>query len=155
MSSPDVARLVPEFRFDAQLVPPLDMGPTPRGQRLFFDVGAGEVHGERLRGKVLSGGDWLLVGPDGFGRLDVRAQIQTHDGAYLYMYYHGVLEMNPTVLDALANGKPTDYGDAYLRTSPVLETGDPRYAWVNQSLFIGAGHLLPGGKIEYQVYRVA
>lgn len=155
MTPPDVAGLVYEFSFDAQLVPPLDMGATPRGQRMYFEVGEGEVRGERLRGRLLSGGDWLLVGPDGFGRLDVRAQIQTHDGAYLYVHYHGVLEMNAAVGAALQNGSGTAFEDAYLRTSPVLETGDPRYAWVNQCLFVGAGHLLPGGRIEYHVYRVA
>ena len=35
--------------------------------------------------------------------------------------------------DAVA---PDDY---YMRTHARLETGDPRYAWVNNMLFVGTG----------------
>ncbi|MGO9431725.1 DUF3237 domain-containing protein [Rhodoblastus sp.] len=47
----------------------------------------------------------------------------------------------------------TDYGDQYFRTTPRFETGDPRYAWLNQSVFVAEGRIGPG-KVEYKVYRV-
>ena len=145
-----------ECTYHAELRPPLDVGKGPRGHRLIVEVIGGRVEGKRLNGKLLTGGaDWLIVGDDGFGRLDVRAQIQTDDGAVIYVTYTtGVLEMNAKFQTALENATGTDYADQYFRTNPVFETGDPRYAWLNQSLFIGEGHLRPGLIVEYKVHRV-
>lgn len=145
-----------EFSYRAKLKAPLAVGPGPYGTRHFFEVSEGEFEGKRLKGKLTSGGgDWLLVGTDGFGRLDVRAQFVTTDGAAFYLRYEGVLEMNDKVQAAISspNGS-TDYGDHYFRTCPRFETGDSRYAWLNQTLFVAEGHLLPGPTVEYQVYRV-
>ncbi|WP_052378610.1 DUF3237 domain-containing protein [Polycyclovorans algicola] len=153
--SGEAANLIHEFSFTSQLSPPLEIGPTPVGVRMVFPAGPGTVTGERLRGTFLSGADWLLVGNDGFGRVDVRGQIETHDGAFIYIHYHGFLEMNETVGGALQSGAATQFADAYFRTSPRLECGDPRYAWVNHTLFVGAGRLLKGGTVEYKVYRVS
>ncbi|MBV9683550.1 MAG: DUF3237 domain-containing protein, partial [Solirubrobacterales bacterium] len=65
-----------EFEYHAMLKPPVEIGPCPYGTRRFYEAVGGEVTGERISGRVLSGGgDWILIGPDGWGRLDVRAQI--------------------------------------------------------------------------------
>ena len=153
-SSTEAARLVHEFTMNAEVFPPVDVGATPLGGRMCFAMGSGEVSGARLSGRFLSGGDWLQIGADGYGRVDVRGQIQTQDGAFIYIRYHGFLQMNEKVGAALASGVGTEFADAYLRTSPLLECGDPRYAWVNHTLFVAAGRLLAGGKVEYRVYRV-
>ena len=150
----EAAALVHEFTFTAQVSAPVDVGAAPTGARMCFAMGAGEVSGARLKGKFLSGGDWLQIGSDGYGRVDVRGQIETHDGAFIYIYYQGLLQMNEAVGAALQSGKGTQFADAYLRTTPRMECGDPRYAWVNQSLFVSAGRLLDGGRVEYRVYRV-
>ena len=36
-------------------------------------------------------GDWILIGPEGTGALDVRETLRTDDGAIIYMQYHGPL----------------------------------------------------------------
>jgi len=145
-----------EFTYRAALKPPLAVGPGPYGTRLFFEVIDGTFEGKRLKGKMLGGGgDWLLAGADGFGRLDVRAQLVTNDGAAIYLTYFGILELNDKVQKAIGDTTTgTDYGDQYFRTSPRFETGDPRYAWLNQSTFVAEGHLLPNRTVEYKVYRV-
>ena len=123
---------------------------------MFFDVISGSVNGPRIQGEFRGGGgDWLLLGADGFGRLDVRAQIETSDGAFVYVQYYGVVEMNEKVQVAMGAAEATDFGDQYFRTSPRFETGDQRYSWLNQSLFVGEGRLYPGFGVEYRVYRVA
>ena len=145
-----------ECSYIATLKPALQIGAGPFGMRNFFEVTGGTVEGKRLKGKILTGGgDWLLVGPDGYGRLDVRAQFLTDDGALVYVQYnYGLVEMSGKVTDALAKGMSTDYGDQYFRTAPRFETGDPRYAWLNQSVFVAEGRVHPGA-VEYKVYRVA
>jgi len=145
-----------EFTYRAKLKPPLAVGPGPYGTRLFFEVVEGDFEGKRLKGKILTGGgDWLLAGADGFGRLDVRAQFLTDDGAAIYLAYFGLLEMNPKIQAAVSDPNAgTDFGDQYFRTNPRFETGDPRYAWLNQSLFVAEGRVLPGPTVEYKVYRL-
>ena len=144
-----------EFTYHATLKEPVNVGPGPFGTRMVFEVTGGRFEGPRLKGQIVTGGaDWLLVGADGWGRLDVRAQFVTDDGAAIYVSYYGLLEMNEKVARATAETTGTDYGDQYFRTSPRFETGDPRYAWLNHTLFVAEGRVLPGPAVEYRVYRV-
>jgi hypothetical protein len=144
-----------EFTYSANLKEPFAVGAGPFGTRLVVEVTGGMAKGKRLNGKILTGGsDWLLVGPDGWGRLDVRTQFLTDDGAALYAYYTGLIQMNEKVQQALGGDAATDYDDHYFRTTPRFETGDPRYAWLNQSIFIGEGRILLGRVVQYKVYRV-
>jgi hypothetical protein len=148
-------KLEPLMTYRADLKPPVEVGAGPFGTRTIFDVIGGSAEGPRLRGKLLaSGGDWLLLDDAGIGRLDVRGTLETHDGARIYIQYHGVLEMNEAVLSAVAKGESTDYGDTYFMTQPRFETGDPRYAWLNRVVAVAEGRLLPNA-VEYRVYQVA
>jgi hypothetical protein len=148
--------LVHEMTYHALLRAPLAIGDGPFGTRMFFEAIEGRLEGPRIRGRFVGGGgDWLLVGADGFGRLDVRAQIETDDGALVYVQYHGVLEMNEKMQSAMANAASTEFADQYFRITPRFETGDQRYSWLNQSVFVGEGRLYPGFGVEYRVNRVA
>ena len=50
--------------------------------------------------RVGIGGD-PVIGADGVGRLDVRAAIETHDGANIYVSYTGVLHMTENAARAV------------------------------------------------------
>ena len=147
--------LIQECSFTATLKQPLAIGAGPIGTRVYYEISGGEMTGERLRGKLVGGGEWALIGPDGFLRVDVRAQIETHDGAFLYVQYVGLLELNETVMTAIATESGTDFGDQAFYTNPRFETGDPRYAWVNTTFFVGEGRAIPGLGVEYRVWRPA
>ena len=143
--------LVHEFDYYATLKPPVVFG-----TRLFLEVAEGKVTGDRLHATVLpGGGDWIVLGADGWGQVDVRGQLATDDGAFVYTHYTGLLELNEAVMTATTTGAATDWGDQYFRTTPRFETGDPRYAWLTTSLFVAEGHLLAGGGVKYRVHRVA
>ena len=140
--------------YRAELRPPVDVGAGPAGVRQIFDVTGGQFEGPRLKGELLpSGADWLLMGPDGVGRLDVRGTFKTDDGAHVYVQYSGILVMNEKVQQALAQGRETQYGDSDFFTQPRFETGDERYAWLNSIVAIGEGRLIPSA-VEYRVYQV-
>lgn len=146
--------LEPLFEYHATLKAPVVIGTGPFGTRQIFDVTGGAFAGPRLRGKMLpSGGDWLLVGSDGIGRLDVRATAETDDGALIYVSYFGVLHLNDKVAQAIASGGSTNYGDTYFFTQPRFETGDARYAWLNGIVAIGQGKIAPH-RVDYRVYQV-
>jgi hypothetical protein len=145
--------LVLECVFHADLSAPLDTGHGPAGSRLVIPVTGGWVKGARLNGTVVGpGGDWALLGGDGFARLDVRGQVETDDGAVIYVSYGGLLELNEAAMGGLAGGS-TAYDDHYFRITPRFETGDDRYRWLNTALFVGRGRLVPDA-VEYEIHRL-
>lgn len=143
--------LVHEFDFYGML-----KAPVAFGERMFLEVAEGQVTGSRLNGRLLGGGgDWIVLGSNGWGQVDVRGQIETDDGAFIYTYYTGLLELNDKVMTATTSGGGTDFGDQYFRTTPRFETGDERYKWLTTSLFVAEGRLKEGSGVEYRVHRVA
>lgn len=143
-----------EFVYRADLDRPLDIGSGPFGNRTFFGLVGGRVDGDDLHADVLGGGDWVLIGPDGFGRIDVRGQWRTDDGAAIYVQYTGLIEMNEAVVRALQTGTATDYDSQYFWVSLRFETGDERYSWLHRYVHVGRGRLA-GGAIEFTVSRLA
>ncbi|MEQ8373082.1 MAG: DUF3237 family protein, partial [Roseibium aggregatum] len=59
----------------------------------------------------------------------------------------------PDVLQALARGEDIDPTLYYFRTAARLETGDPRYDWVNNTLFVGTGRRLASA-VLVSLFRV-
>jgi Protein of unknown function (DUF3237) len=142
--------LVHEFDYYGTLKPPVSFG-----SRMFLELTEGQVNGKRLNGRLLSGGgDWIVLGSDGWGQVDVRGQIGTDDGAFIYTHYTGLLELNDKVITATTSGGATDWSDQYFRTTPRFETDDERYKWLTTSLFVSEGRLQEGGGVEYRVYRI-
>jgi hypothetical protein len=130
-------------------------GAGPLGMRVVASLSGGTVRGERINGSLQgAGADWLLIGSDGYGRVDVRGQIVTSDGAAVYVQYFGLLEMNSAVGQASVDPTAeTGYEDQYFRVAPRFETGDERYAWLNTSLFVAEGRIATDG-VEYEVFRL-
>ena len=153
------AKLVHEFTYHSIVSAPNEVGVGPYGHRQYYEMTRGSVDGHRVKGKLLgSGSDWMLVGGDGFIRMDVRVQIETDDGAIICAHYFGPAEANQKLSQALAASTPTEFSDQSIRSHWLLETGDARYAWVNQAVFVGEGRLRPAGPgsigFEHRVYRV-
>jgi hypothetical protein len=148
--------LAHEFTYRAALNAPVSFGLGHLGSRMYFEVTVGDATGPRFTATAVGGGgDWMLAGPDGYGRIDVRMQFKTHDDAFVYVQYVGLLEMNAVAGQAMAAGTGTKYEDQYFRTALRFETGDERYAWMNTSVFVARGHVVPGPlQVEYEVYRV-
>ncbi len=151
-----------EFLFEAHVqihLPPLDAGPTPDGQRLIFLVKGGQFEGPLLRGRVVpdGGADWVRIRPDGSGALDVRFCLETHDNALLYVYWQGRFWSAPEDAEYATDlEKPDDPAGAwryYFRAAPQFETGDPRYAWLNNIIAVTKSRTGGGGPI-HRVFAV-
>src|SRR5918995_4481806 len=94
--------LIPLMTYRADFTAPDVVGPGPFGVRQVFTTTGGEAKGERLSGTLrAAGGDWLLAGADGFGRLDARATIETDDGALIYVSCGGVVGVSERALEGL------------------------------------------------------
>ncbi|MEO3760403.1 DUF3237 domain-containing protein [Mycobacterium sp. B14F4] len=127
---------------------------TPLGARLTFVTTGGSIDGPKLRGEVLpGGGDWLMVGSDGVGRVDVRATLRTHDDALIHYEARGVIKIPADGLDRLGAGEVLPFADTYVRTTPTMETSDDRYAWLSEIVTVGYNVLSPN-HIDYRIFRV-
>jgi len=110
----------------------------PQGTRRVVDASSGTFEGPKMKGTVKGpGGDWVTSRPDGSALLDVRLLLETDDGAVILMQYKGILTE----------------GGARLRTAPLFETGDERYAWLNTAQAVGLG-AVGNGNVTYDVYQV-
>ena len=113
----------------------------PQGGRAIVAVPGGTFEGPKLKGTLAenSGGDWVTLRADGTFKLDVRITLVTDDGATIFMAYQGI-------------GKRGENGNV-LRTAPLFETGDERYAWLNSVQAVGLG---TSGRetVTYDVYAL-
>lgn len=126
--------------FTVELSAPIELGKSPRGVRRIIPIIGGTVTGERLSGEILDlGADWQTVFADGSAELDTRYSMRTHDGAIIDIRNFGYRHGPADVLQALARGEDVAPDRYYMRTQPRFETGDPRYAWLNRTIFVGTG----------------
>jgi hypothetical protein len=135
--------LVPLMNATINLREPFLLPNTPSGTRLIVEVASATFEGERIRGKQkgVAAADWLTVGPDGTGTLDVRATLETDDGALIYSFYRGRLDVSQPL------------GSAPIYAAPLYETGDERYAWINKIQAVGKG-TTDGQILEYEIYEL-
>jgi hypothetical protein len=134
--------LIPLGTMTAELRKPLLLRGTPVGDRLIYEVESGQIEGERLRGKLKgqSAADWLVASPDGTGTLDVRALVETDDGALVFLHYTGRVDL-------------TAGAAAHLYSTPQFETGDDRYRWLNKIQAVGKG-TMRGTTLTYELYEL-
>jgi hypothetical protein len=97
------------------------------GARRIVRVMGGRFWSKELNGTILEGGgDWQHIRRDGVVEIDTRYTLQSDDGALIYL-----------TNDGLRDG-------AYMRTFSRFESADPRYAWVNNRLFVADGQKVDG-----------
>ena len=141
------------FSYTARVrLPPEVIGPTPDGIRVNFYLTGGEVDGPKLKGSFAPvGADWLLIRRDGVAILDVRATIETQDGALIYLPYSGVCDLGPEGYDRFLNGTLPER--ATLRGVPRFHTSHPSYQWLNRVQCLNVGEVnLTAGVVQYDVY---
>ena len=89
----------PLFRISAQVDAPQIVAGGPYGERRFIPVTGGSFSGERISGRVLSGGaDCQLIRPDGAAELDVRVALEVDDGAIILMKGLGIRHASADVM---------------------------------------------------------
>ena len=152
---PLVTALPAEHLFDMHVdLQPAQPIPTPLGVRMTFITTGGVIEGPKLQGELLpGGGDWLLVGSDGTGRVDVRATLRAHDGALIHYEARGIIKIPVDGMQRLAAGEVLPFEETYVRTTPKFETADERYAWLSEVVALGYNILSPN-HIDYRIYRV-
>jgi hypothetical protein len=130
------------------------IGKTPFGERTTYIVGEGVFTGPKLRGRILAGGgDWFVRGANDLARLDVRKTFETDDGALIHVTYIGLYKFNAAVSRTLSAGGDAQFGDTLFMAQVQFETGDPRYAWLNETLAVAEARETAAG-VEYQLFAL-
>jgi hypothetical protein len=147
-------RYQPLFVFQIDVKPPTIIGATPGHDRRIGEIGGGRFEGERLRGRILSGGsDWQSLRADGATTLNVRLVMETDDSAVIGMTYLGIRHGPKEVLDRIARGESVNPSEYYMRATPYYETASEKYGWLNRVVSVAYGHRVAGGAI-YQVFEI-
>jgi len=138
----------------AQLDPPQIVGDTPLGFRINFFAIGGTLIGPRLNGRLLPhSGDHLIVRRDGIAVIEVRATVETRDGATLAAEYYGNLDLGE-------DGYPKAVAGIFPPTpsvvmAPRLLTGHASYLWLNRLQCIGAGFVhMSERRLEYDLFAL-
>src|SRR5262245_780879 len=147
-------RTRPLFVFQVEVKPPSIIGACPGYDRRVGEITGGRFEGERLRGKILSGGsDWQSLRSDAALSLDVRFVMETDDGHLIGMTYRGLRHGPKEVMDRIGRGETVSPSEYYLRAVPFFETSSERYGWLNRVIGVATGHRLPSGPI-YHVFEI-
>lgn len=151
--------LTSEFLFDLEinLNSSQVVGPVLNGVRKIYPIKDGIIRGEKINGKILSGGgDWGLILDSTTFKLDVRATIETDDRALIFITYFGFIHSDAKKFAMILAGRGSELSpeDYYFRTNPVFETSSEKYAWLNHTIAIGVGRFQKAGKLSYRIYAI-
>ncbi|KAL5117240.1 hypothetical protein ACEQ8H_004799 [Pleosporales sp. CAS-2024a] len=111
------------YRMACDLGERIAIDSPPYGQmRMAIPIIGGTFKGPNMSGKILNiGADWLLVDAHGTARPDTRYNLQTDDGAYIYVQTNG-----PRLKD----------GRILLRGTFETSTNGT-YSWLNDVVAVG------------------
>lgn len=117
---------------------------APFGTRVIVDVTGMRITGDRLNATMTgtAAADWGSRAADGAFQLDVRATLRTDDDALVFVQYNGRVDFRD----------PQHPGPVYC--TPRLETGDPRYAWLNTVQAVMKGRSNGRSLIAYRMYEL-
>ncbi|MEW5980127.1 MAG: DUF3237 domain-containing protein [Acidobacteriota bacterium] len=125
---------------------PIAVGHSGRGVRLILPVIEGSVTGEKLNGRVCPvGADWALIRADNCMELDVRALVETEDGAKIHISYTGIIDMTKEQVEQMMAGQALTPAPSTF-TTPRFETGHEHYSWLNRIQAVGRGTAEPEEK---------
>lgn len=103
----------------------------------------------------MPGTDWMRLGKDGIRRADNRVQLLTNDDeTILFSYDNAIIKAYDIFLNALKEGKDSNFKDQYMRMSAQFETQESKYSWLEQNIFIGTDRLFGKNQIEYEIFEV-
>ncbi len=136
-------------------LPPEVIGPVPEGIRVNVYLTGGKASGPKLNGQIRPvGGDWLIIRTDGVGVLDIRATLESDDGALIYAAYSGIVDLGQDGYQRFLNGELPPDGTPYC-VVPRFTTADSRYQWLNRLQCVSIGEMnLSNSEVRYDVYAI-
>lgn len=130
----------------------LAVGQVREGFRGLAQITGGTFAGAVLAGRVIGGHDRFTRRPDGTLMIDVRLALETGDGAAILLSYQGHMLAPPEAMAKFRRGEILA-GGYRLEIAARFETGDERYAWLNDAIVVGIGEQTATGPI-YTLFEI-
>ncbi|KAK5133938.1 hypothetical protein LTR08_007058 [Meristemomyces frigidus] len=134
------------------------IGQGPYGDRSTVIFKGGRFEGPKMRGDILpGGGDWEIVrdhdGDQQTAYLNTRYNLVTHNGATIYLQSTGVRTGRKAVLEKLGEDTSIAADRFKMRLQLTMETGDPRYSWMNSGVYVASSGRV-GSQVIYDAYEL-
>lgn len=91
----------------------------------------------------------------------MRLQLRTPTGSHIYVHYDGMMKVDElcqaAVVADFSTARTTRYGEHELFATPIMETSDAEWKWVESSVWVAEGRWVVENEtvaIEYEVYLV-
>lgn len=131
----------------------IQIGATPAGLRRIAPVTGGTFEGERVRGTVMGGADWVINRPDGVMAIDVRLTLTTDDSAAIYLSYQGRFLATAEAMTRFSRGGQLTPDEYSVAITAKFECGHERYRWLNNVIAVGTGEQKSDGAI-YTLFEI-
>ncbi|MCK1721380.1 DUF3237 domain-containing protein [Bradyrhizobium sp. 141] len=126
------------FTIIAEIGNVITVGETGIGVRRIIPILGGAVKGA-ISGEVLPyGADFQTIRPNELIDLEAKYAFETDDGATVYVENKGMRFGPVELLQKLKRGEPVDPKLIYFRTVPRFETGNDKYRWLMEHIFVGS-----------------
>jgi hypothetical protein len=117
-----------------------DVGECADGLRIDWLIDEGRFVGPEIEGVVLPGAaDFMRVRRDGVAIVEVRACLETAQGARIFAAYAGTLDLGPDGYQRALRGEFATLPP--LVVTPTFETADARLRWLNRIRCVGVGRV--------------
>jgi Protein of unknown function (DUF3237) len=127
------------FTITARIGPVTSAGDIGRGVRRIIPIIGGEVRGPKVNGKLLAfGADFQIIRPNELIDLEAKYAFETDDGATVYVENRGIRFGPVELLQKLKRGEAVDPKLIYFRTVPKFETGNEKYRWLMEHIFVAS-----------------
>ncbi len=83
----------------------------------------------------------------------MRATLRTDDGVHIHLTNTGRVRMSPDVAQRFAAGEFIHHDEMYARSSPLFETDDERYRWLNAVHTVAISQVSLAA-VHYRVFAV-
>ena len=138
---------------------PLDAPDAIDESLIIYNVREGGwVKGPKIEGTLKApGADWMQVLHDGTARMDVRATIETDDGALIHITYNGVISQSEDSQAKEQRGEVLMGNEMYFVSAPTMRTSSEKYGWLNHVQCIGKMTKVKSGDdgfVEYDIFIV-
>ena len=135
--------LVPLCTVDLTIDRAKFVGAGPAGERWVAQVTGMVLAGDRIRAQLVGqAADYVTVS-GGVATIDVRALVETHDGALIVVQYRGRTDATTRV------------GSSPAYVTPTFETGHAGYTWLNFIQAVGRSQPSDLKTARYDWYELA
>ena len=140
--------------FEVEVGAPLEAGHTQHGLRRLIPILGGSARGQGWSAEVLPGGaDYQCVLTPRLVELDARYMLRTDSGDILYVHNRAIRCAAEEVTARLLRGESVPPDAVYFRCTPSFEAASPKWRWVTEHVFLGAGVRTPK-RVLLRFYQV-